>query len=350
MEIVNEKELIELGYLKKVVHENNELFLYNYTNKAQFEKAWKQYPQLLQCRGLILDILGNIIARPFPKFFNIEEVEEFPSYTSFEITDKLDGSLIIVSFYKEEMIISTRGSFNSTQAIKAKELLHDCMRNQIYYGYTFLFELIGKKNQIVVNYEEDYKLVLLSIVRNDEGYELPRDSCLGWAKGHHLDIVQTFDGISDFKQCRELLKRDNAEGFVVKLDNGFRFKLKYADYVRLHKLLTGVSERDILDMIKNNQDINTLLDRVPDEYYKWVQEIKERIEMSYSLIEKVCLAFLSQAKKLYTRKEQAEFILSQAPKYSAIIFKMLDNKKYCDIIYKLIDNEIDGTNKFKVEL
>lgn len=341
MEIINEKELIDLGYLKKTVHENGELFLYNYTNKAQFDKAWEQYPQLLQCRGLILDIEGNVIARPFSKFFNIEEVKELPRYDSFEITDKLDGSLIIVSFYNEEMIVSTRGSFNSDQAIKAKELLADCMRDQYYYGYTFLFELVGKGNRIVVNYEEDYKLVLLTIAINDRNSELHRETCLGWAAGHHIELVKTFDGINDFRQCRELLKRDNAEGFVVKFDNGLRVKLKYVEYVKLHALMTNISTTSIWEVLKDDIDIEVILKDIPDELMQAVKNERDILWNTYAWIVNEAKDCYQIAKQFSTRKEQSIFIESWPRQeliadIRAIVYKMLDNKPFNKLIWKII--------------
>lgn len=347
MEIVDKDKLIELGYLKVTAHPNDELLLFNYTNKAQFDKAWNEYPQLLQCRGLILDKEGNVVARPFSKFFNIEEYSILPPYNNFEITDKLDGSLIIVSWYKGEMIVSTRGSFNSDQAIQAKEMLKKSFINLNREGFTFLFELVGKKNQIVVNYEEDYKLVLLAIIDNRINEEVNRITLEMVSVSNGFEVVRKFDGITDFKQCREILKRDNAEGFVVKFDNGFRVKLKYAEYCRLHKLMTGISEKDILEMLMNKQDITTLLDRVPDEYYKWVKDTVDSITFTYNTIESICKTAVQEALKYNTRKEQAEYILGTYPEYSAIAFKMLDKREYSAIIYKNI--KVDGNKKFKVE-
>jgi hypothetical protein len=42
------------------------------------------------CRGLVTDSNGIIMARPFPKFFNIEE-EKHASTADFEVFEKLDG-------------------------------------------------------------------------------------------------------------------------------------------------------------------------------------------------------------------------------------------------------------------
>ena len=35
----------------------------------------------------------------------------------------------------------------------------------------------------------------------------------------------------------------NSEGIVVRFDDGLRVKVKYEEYIRLHKLLTGVNAR-----------------------------------------------------------------------------------------------------------
>jgi len=71
IELLN--KMIANGYIKKSKHLNAELYLYNYTQNTQFERLWNEVT--LQCRGLILDPSYNIIARPFPKFFNLGEQE-----------------------------------------------------------------------------------------------------------------------------------------------------------------------------------------------------------------------------------------------------------------------------------
>jgi len=55
-------------------HPDADLFIYNYTNKAQYDRIWNEIT--LQSRGLILDADLNIVARPFKKFFNLEEHPE----------------------------------------------------------------------------------------------------------------------------------------------------------------------------------------------------------------------------------------------------------------------------------
>ena len=104
-------------------HPEVDLFIYNYTPKVQYEKLWNEIT--LQTRGLILDSEMNIIARPFGKFFNLEErqLDEIPK-ESFEVYEKMDGSLGILYWLNNLPYIATRGSFTSEQSVHATEILH----------------------------------------------------------------------------------------------------------------------------------------------------------------------------------------------------------------------------------
>ncbi|HNR56139.1 MAG TPA: RNA ligase, partial [Flavobacteriales bacterium] len=102
-------------------HNTLPLRIVNYTPQAQYSRAWT--PELLQCRGLIFDHEWNLVARPFPKFFNYEEhigdepvAGPLPS-GFFTATDKLDGSLGILWRWNGHVGIATRGSFHSEQAV-----------------------------------------------------------------------------------------------------------------------------------------------------------------------------------------------------------------------------------------
>lgn len=67
-----------------------------YTKACQYERAWN--PCTLQCRGLIATLDGEVVARPFPKFFNHGEPEaaHLDLHAPCRVTDKLDGSLGIL--------------------------------------------------------------------------------------------------------------------------------------------------------------------------------------------------------------------------------------------------------------
>ena len=114
-------------YISERKHDTLDLIIWNYKNSCQFDNAWDEYTTM--ARGLITDLEGNIVARPFKKFFNINtfegtKIEELPAEIP-EITEKLDGSLGILYPDNENYAISTRGNFNSEQAEFATKLIKE---------------------------------------------------------------------------------------------------------------------------------------------------------------------------------------------------------------------------------
>jgi RNA ligase len=134
-------KLYDEGLLHKQFHPTHPLIIWNYSARVQYEKIWT--PTLIMCRGLVTDFKGIIIARPFGKFFNYEELkpEDIPN-EDFVVYEKMDGSLGILFNYEEEWILATRGSFTSPQAIKGKELLKKYPLDKLNKNNTYLFEII----------------------------------------------------------------------------------------------------------------------------------------------------------------------------------------------------------------
>jgi len=105
----------ERGYLIKQVHPTLPLTIWNYSQTTQFEKKWDEIT--LMCRGLVTDDKGNIVARPFSKFFNIEE-DRHKATDEFDVYEKMDGSLGIMFNYESTWIFASRGSFTSDQSVR----------------------------------------------------------------------------------------------------------------------------------------------------------------------------------------------------------------------------------------
>jgi len=122
------------GLIQKQTHPNKDLYIWNYTPKVQYESLWDDVT--MQCRGLITNHSGEIIAKPFGKFFNYEEVIDknlIPWDSEYAYTqEKMDGSLGILFFYDGEWIMATRGSFTSEQSIRGLEILKSI------YGLSFV--------------------------------------------------------------------------------------------------------------------------------------------------------------------------------------------------------------------
>lgn len=329
-------DYIEKGLVVKNDHPTLPLSIYNYSRTTQYEGKWDNITK--SCRGLILDRDGNVIAKSFDKFFNLEEhkPEEIPN-EDFEVYEKLDGSLGILFWYQGKWILASKGSFVSDQAIKGKNILNSKYSIEpIPKGYTTLVEIIYPENRIVCNYGDDEVLVVLSMISNASGKELDYDSLLKINEETGLPVVKKYDGIQDYKTLKTLISKDR-EGYVVRFRNGFRMKIKGEEYVRLHRILTGFSNVDIWEYLKDKKDLNEFLDRVPDEFDSWVKNTMNELKFEFDKIEKEYLWIYKVINRVDGIKDRKVFA-DHALKYnhSSILFSMLDNRNYDEIIWKLI--------------
>lgn len=311
-------------------HPTAALLIWNYTLKCQYEQAWDEIT--MQARGLITTPTGEIVARPFRKFFNLDQHQGDLPLEPFTVTAKMDGSLGVLFFWDGQPQIATRGSFTSTQAQRANEIFARYNNFSFSSEYTYLFEIIYPANRIVVDYGETEDLILLAVIHTETGKEYDVHDPM-WADPWPMPVVKRYDGIVDVAQLHHI-EEENAEGFVIRFQSGLRLKLKFAEYMRLHRLLTQVNARVIWEHLRNNQPLDTLLEQVPDEFYAWVRQTRAQLEQQFSEIELQCRDAWRQAKSLATRKEQAVYI--KRASYPGIVFAMLDAKPYHDLIWRIV--------------
>ena len=318
-------ELIANDYINLQKHSNADLYIYNYSAKAQYDKVWDEWT--LACRGLIMNANYEVVARPFKKFFNWGEIEDqvIPQ-ESFEVYEKMDGSLGILYWVDEIPYIATRGSFNSDQAKVATEMLHTKYATSIPLidkTKTYLFEIIYPENRIVVNYGDTQALVLLAVIDTKTGEEYSLEQ-IGF------EVVKLYDGINDLYQLKKL-EESNREGYVIKFASGLRLKVKFDEYQRVHQIITRVSNVNIWEHLKEGNDLKEILDRVPDEFYDWVKLTEQGLFNNFKAIEAKAK---TEFKVLATRKDTALYY--QTCSYPAILFKMMEDKPYDQIIWKMI--------------
>jgi RNA ligase len=275
------REEIEQGFIREQKHASEDLFIYNYTVKAQFNEHWTTETKM--CRGLILDGRQNIVARPFEKFFGYEQLNGEVSLEPFEVYDKLDGSLGILYWIGDTPHIATRGSFDGEQAHKATEILRrKYSRVSFERDRTYLFEIIYPDNRIVLDYGGTEDLFLLAVIDTATGKDMPLEN-IG------IPLVERFDGLHDLDLLQSN-QTENKEGYVLKFESGTRVKVKFEEYKRLHKLLTGVNERHIWDELRAGHNLDEIIGRVPDEYYQWVRNVEDKMRAEYAAIEAQCRA------------------------------------------------------------
>ena len=373
------------GLLHKQTHPTLDLTIWNYSPRVQYERLWDDIT--IQCRGLVTNTKGEIVARPFKKFFNYEEhkPEDLPN-ENFEVYEKMDGSLGILFYYEEELtderryniwfnnnyetgmerffdpnnlpdfdntyydptpktkgvwVLATRGSFTSPQAIKGRELLEKYDYNRLAKDYTYLFEIIYPENRIVCNYDfED--LILLGMIHTKTGDEVNihndnnEDIRLkNLIKNLNINVVTLY---KTWGEGYDLLKEEisnDKEGYVIRFKNGFRMKIKGDEYIRLHRILTNISNRDIWEYLKDNKPFDELLEKVPDEFNNWVKETARDLTVRFENIEKDYREIFENLNgRNLSRKDFA--LRAKQYRHSNILFNMLDSINPKQTIWKLL--------------
>lgn len=340
IELIN--RYINERLIEKNEHPKYPISIYNYSRECQYAEKWDAIT--LNMRGTVLDIDGNLIARTFPKFFNLEEGRYSPS-EEFDIYEKLDGSLGILFNYEGEWIFASRGSFTSSQSAKGFEILQKYDYEKLHKNYTYLFEIIYDENRIVVKYNYE-DLVLIGMIETKTGYEvnlygINDDIRLNnIIKNIGFKVVKKYNGISDFKELKKSIG-ENEEGFVVRFSNGERVKIKGEEYIRLHRLITNFSNVDIWESLSLGKDLSLMLEKVPDEFDEWVRNIIKTLQIQYLVREERAKEIMDAriSGKNLTRKEISELLNLETSLYRAVIFSMLDGKDYSKIIWKSIKPE-----------
>lgn len=296
---------IKEGTIRKQNHpEYPNIQIFNYTEKATFEKVWDKYTMM--CRGLILDTNEledgsvKILAKPFDKFPNYNS-NEIPNYeddidfTSFTTVEKMDGSIGISYFLNGELKIASKGSFNSEQAKKANELLQTKYSKakevieKIYSNSsekekcelnTLIFEIIYPENRIVVDYGEKESLVLLGYnnSNSDDSYlDTDEDILNVFAKslGFERPKVFSFSSIGDVMNHRQDLTM-NEEGYILRFPNNKRLKIKGEEYLQVHRVLSGISKKAKFVAWRNDK-LDEIIFSVPEEFRKELEEFKKNM-------------------------------------------------------------------------
>lgn len=258
------KQLHDEGLISMVKHRELPIYVLSFKHLV---RGHARFNEISHIRGLVIDASGNILARPFPKFYNYfeEEVTSEELDDEFNLYEKLDGSLIILFNYNGEWLTTTRGTFHSEQAVIAKDIIDKGAMvdtSKLSTCFTYLFEYTSHANRVVVEYNEE-RLTLLAMYNTYTGVEIP------------LPISAIIPGISYMvrpvavnvkgeEALMEFQRKNlpNKEGYVaVSLTTGKRYKFKFADYWELHKVLTrDITCKTLLeDVLKHGSWDDSLL-------------------------------------------------------------------------------------------
>ena len=317
-----------------------------------------------ECRGIIFDTAtGDIIRRPFHKFFNVNEREETQDHVvdlsrPHAILEKLDGSMIAPFIVNGQMIWGTKmGATDVAKPVEEFVEAHPNYRQFAKYaiklGYTPIFEWCSRKQRIVLDYRED-QLILTAMRDIRTGEYLSRNIMINGADLHFIPVVRAFEmhDDMDMKAFVEYVRDlEDLEGFVVRFNDGHMLKLKCHWYLQIHKAKEAIlQDRNIVELI--------LDDKLDDIKAHLPAEDRDRLTYFESQINARIIdrsAHLSDA----TNREQYDgdrkyFALNRAQEYNsysrAIVFALWDDNSYersSELVRRTIRNNIGRNTKWE---
>ena len=353
-EVEERNKLLEQRLLR--CDDKGDLRIYTYTDNCTYESAWT--PITLNSRGIILNrTTGEVVARPFSKFFNLGEKEEtmeanIPWNSDYIVFEKMDGWLGILYRYENQFHIATRGSFDGNGVAPwATNFLHknhnlDGLSNDV----TLVFEIICPQTKIIVNYNGEEKLILLAAFNRHTGEEYDWTQVSKWAEQYGFALPRVFGKSVD--ECRKLLdthKGTELEGFVLRFANGLRVKIKSEDYKRRAAIISNLTPLAIWKAMASdtlNEDYRNHIDAdYLEQYDGLVKVLQDQYDILFAKINE---EFAEMKKSEYAdRKEFALKVQSLGLQHKPMMFALLDGKE--GLIRRYILDKIRPNSNILVE-
>ena len=301
-------------------------------------------------RSVVVNYEGEVISAGFPKFTNWgENPDHFPVPTLLRnctVMEKLDGSLLVVSKYKGQYILRTRGTVDASTMANGHELelFKSTILNKLHddndtWDHSVLFEWLSPINKIVLSYGDEPMWKLVGFVDHSD-YSLATQDMLDlMAKKYDLlrPEVYTFTDVNDLLQNVDQWK--GKEGVCVYSKNDQTIhKVKSADYLIKHRFKSEATLENTLDLYfsygkPSYQEFESKLTETFDyECFEMVRGYASQICDASKEVNKIVDGFKSfidnQLKVLSTRKEQAQKVISSYSESnrSSMIFSLLDGK------------------------
>jgi RNA ligase len=317
-----------------------------------------------ELRGIIFDNeSGDILRRPFHKFFNVNEREETQDHVidlsqDHRILEKLDGSMIApFMIWPGEMVWGTK--MGATDVAKPVEEFVEAHPNYrqfakfvISRGYTPIFEWCSRKQRIVLDYKED-QLILTAMRDITTGRYMSRDIMANTADMYFIPMVREFEPQTDMKAFIEYVRDlEDVEGFVVRFSDGHMLKLKCHWYLQIHKAKEAIlQDRNIVELILDDK-LDDVKAHLPAEDRDRLSRFEERLILALADVVWYLANDLSWIRE--DNIDRKTFALEHAQRYDqymrALIFKNFEElqlSKYWVDVYNTVRNNLTKTVKYE---
>lgn len=306
--------------------------IYSGENEIAPEEIWDIYDGFYrECRSLVIDVKNeNIVLSPFKKFRNLNEGEEnslenirkrLNNAKSVEITNKLDGSMQSARFYNGEIVMSGSQAIDPANSWRLQDGYKKVFNDLNYIRmisenpeFTFIFEYITLEDAHVVSYKEEEQGLYLIGMRNVfTGEQLSYNQVRQYSKMYNVKMTKIFNKTFDEAMNEtQIWKSNEMEGFVINID-GFMFKMKCDDYVKIHRILSNISSINLI--IKNIADgtFDDLISKVPEVYKYRVDKVSKLVFNYIRNTDKIVKDFYNKAPK-NSRKDFMLYVDTNVPK------------------------------------
>lgn len=303
--------------------------LFNYSKGCAYERVWNDVTSV--SRGLIVcEETGEVIAASMPKFYNLGETV-IPGVVAsikdgdFEALVKMDGSCGIGYRLDGRYRWATRGSFASEQSAvaqamwDAKYAQHDALLCGEWAHLTLVTEIIHPETRVVCRYDfED--LVLIAARDRFAGSDLSYAELTAIGERLGMRVVERIDGadVETLVQRAETLS-DNEEGFIFRWADGYRLKVKGNEYKRLHRLLSGITPRE-LAFAWHDTTIGEMLRIMPEEFREETEALIRQLDANTVELARQTEEAYSAAGDIADQKSFAAWVKTQNPRLAGFLF------------------------------
>jgi hypothetical protein len=122
-------------------------------------------------------------------------------------------------------------------------------------------------------------------------------------------------------------------------------KIKYEEYVHLHRLITGLSARTIWEALCAGATVEQIAEPLPDEFHGWVKKVSARLNDAVAALKTAVLdtyeTILTGLPEGFSRKDFA--LTAARHELRGYLFAHLDGKDYTDALWQQVKPSADET-------